>query len=91
VGAFDHPPAADLDRRGLAAGGDLAHHVPLGQHLPAGLPVVAGIQVHHRPLWQRSDHADGVQGRRQQPVVAVVGRGGQRDQWDAARLSGDRA
>src|SRR4029453_4121814 len=46
VGALDHPPAACLDRSWHPAGGDLAHHAPLGQHLPAGLVVVTGIQVH---------------------------------------------
>src|SRR5215217_1424157 len=43
VGALDHPPAAHLDRRRHPTDGDLAHHAPLGQHLPAGLVVVAGV------------------------------------------------
>jgi hypothetical protein len=91
VGALDHPPATHLDRRRHPTHGDLAHHGPLGQHLPARPPVVAGVQVHHRPLGQHPDQADGVQRRRQQPVVAVIGRGGQRDQRDTARLHGDGA
>jgi hypothetical protein len=46
VGAFDHPAATDLDGRCSPAGCDLAHHAPPGQDLPAGGPVVAGVQVH---------------------------------------------
>jgi hypothetical protein len=48
--ASDLPPGPAL----LAMGGDLAGHAPLGQHLPARLEIVAGIQVHHRPLTARS-------------------------------------
>jgi hypothetical protein len=67
-----------LDRCRDAPPSDLADHAALGQDLPAGLVVVAGVQVHHRPGRQGPDHADGVEGGRQQPVVAAVGRGGHR-------------
>jgi hypothetical protein len=40
---------------------------------------------------QRTDRTDGVQGRREQAVIAVVGRGRQRRQRDAGRLDRDRA
>ena len=59
--------------------------------LPPGLPVVAGVQVHHWLDGQRPDHADGVQGRRQQPVLATVGRGRHHGQRDAACLGGHGA
>ena len=78
VGALDRPAAAGLDRRGLAPPGDLASHAARGKHLPAGLEVVASVQVHHRPGGQRHDLRDGVhggQGGGQQPVVAAIGRG----------------
>jgi hypothetical protein len=84
-----------LDRCRPPAGSDLAGHAPLGQHLPAGLVVVAGVQVHHRLGGQPPDHAaggcKGVQGRPKQPVVAAVGRCGDRAQRDAARVGDDRA
>jgi hypothetical protein len=70
MGPLDHPPAARLDRRRQPTSGDLAHHGPLGQHLPTRLVVVAGVQVYHRPLGQHPDQAKGVQRHRQQPVVA---------------------
>jgi hypothetical protein len=91
MGALDHPAATRLDRGWHPAGGDLTGYAPLGQDLPTGLVVVAGIQVDHGSGGQRPDHADGVQGRRQQPVVALVGRGGHRGQRDATRFGGDRA
>src|SRR5512132_3054348 len=91
VGALHRPTPARLDGRGLAAPGDLTGHAPFGQHLPAGLVVVAGVQVHHWPLGQPCEHRQGVQRRRQQPVVATVGRGGHRPQRDAARLGDPRA
>jgi hypothetical protein len=69
VGALHRPTAAGLDGRWLPAGGDLAGHTPFGQHLPTGLVVVAGVQMHHGPLGQHPDHGDGVQPRRQQPVA----------------------
>jgi hypothetical protein len=47
--------------------------------------------VHHRLGGQWPDHGDGVQGRRQQPVVAVVGRGRYHCQRDPARLDRGRA
>jgi hypothetical protein len=74
MGALDHPPATDLDRRWQPTSGDLTDHPPLGQDLPARLVVVAGVQVHHRLGGQRTDHLQGVQGRGQQPIVALVGR-----------------
>jgi hypothetical protein len=40
---------------------------------------------------QRTDRTQGVQGGRQQAIVAVVGRGSQRRQRDAGRLDRDRA
>jgi len=43
MGALDHPPAASLDGRWLPTGGDLADHAAGGQHLPAGLKVIAGV------------------------------------------------
>src|SRR5215207_4734883 len=64
VSALDHPAAARLDRSWDPAGGDLAHHAALGQDLPAGLVVVAGVQVHDWLGGQRTDRTDGVQGRR---------------------------
>jgi hypothetical protein len=91
VGALDHPAAANLDRRWHSTGGDLTNHPTLGQNPPARLPVIAGVQVHHWLGGQRTDHPDGVQGGRQQPVVATVGRGGQHRQRNAARLYGHRA
>jgi hypothetical protein len=58
---------------------------------PAGRAgVVNGVQMHHWPLGQHPDHGDGVQRRRQQPVVAAVGRGRHCPQRDAARLGEDR-
>jgi hypothetical protein len=91
MGPLDHPATASLDRRWQPAGGDLAHHPALGQDLPAWLVVVAGVQVHQGSGGERPDQADGVQGRGQQPIVALVGRGRQGGQRDAARLDGDRA
>jgi hypothetical protein len=76
MGALDHPPAARLDRCWDAPGGDLAHHPAFGQDLPTRLVVVAGIKVHHRLGGQRTDRTDGVQRRRQQAVIAMVGRAG---------------
>ena len=61
MGALDHPPAANLDRCRDAPCGDLTDHPPLGQDLPAGLIVIAGVQVDRRPLGQHPNHADGVQ------------------------------
>src|SRR5215217_5947989 len=71
VGALDHPPAARLDRRWHPAGGDLADHAARGQDLPARLVVIAGVQVHDWLGGQQTHRTDGVQGRREQPVVAV--------------------
>jgi hypothetical protein len=62
MSALDHPPAADLD--------------PSGQHLPPRPVVVAGVQMYDRPLGQRAEQPDGVQGDGQQTVVAVVGGAG---------------
>ena len=90
VGALHGPAAAGLHRCGLATRGDLADHAPLAQDLPARLIVVAGVQVHGGPLGQRAEQPDGVQGGGQQPVVAAVGRGGQRRQRNAARVGEDR-
>jgi hypothetical protein len=84
MGALDRPAAACLDRCRDAPRGDLAEHGPLDQDLPAGLVVVGGVQVHHRLGRQDAEHGHGIQGRRQQSVVALVGRGGQRGQRDAA-------
>jgi hypothetical protein len=75
VGLFDHPPAARLDRSRHPRLAIWPHHAPLGQNLPAGLVVVAGVQVHDRLGGQRPDRTDGVQGRREQAIVAVVDRG----------------
>jgi hypothetical protein len=47
--------------------------------------------LHHRPGRQRAENGRGVQGRGQQPVVAAVGRGGDRAQRDATRVGEDRA
>ena len=69
----------------------LADHGPLGQHLPAGLVVVAGVKVHHRPGGQHTEHGDRVQGRCQQPVVTAVSRSRDRTQRDAAGVGDDRA
>jgi hypothetical protein len=91
MGALDHPPATRLDRCWDAPRGDLARHAAFGQDLPARLVVIAGVQMHHGTLGQRADHGDGVQGRGQQPVVAVVGWGGHRGQRYAIGLDGDRA
>jgi hypothetical protein len=57
----------------------------LGQDPSAGLLVIAGVQVHHWLGGQRTDRPDGVQGGRQQPVVATVGRGGQHRQGEPQR------
>jgi hypothetical protein len=91
-------PPASADRPGsvlACRGGDLAGHAPLGQHLAAGLVVVAGVQVHHRPGGQHPNHraggCEGVEGGCQQSVVAVVGGGGDRAQRDAVRVSDQRA
>jgi hypothetical protein len=91
MSALDHPPAAHLDRRRHPTSGDLAHHAPSGQDLPARLVVIAGVQVHPGSLGQRDGSGEGVQGGRQQPVIAVVGRGSHRGQWDATSLDRDRA
>jgi hypothetical protein len=50
-------PGSELVPRG----GHLADHAPGGQRLPAGRPVVAGLQVHHWPLGQRDGRRGGVQ------------------------------
>jgi hypothetical protein len=56
---------------------------PLGRPLasadmvPAGLPVVAGVKVHHWPLPKRAENSRGVQGGAQQPAVAAIRRGSQ--------------
>jgi hypothetical protein len=91
VGALHRPAAAGLDRGGLPAGGDLAGHAPLSQHLPAGLVVVAGVQMHHRPLRQPCHHRQGVEGGGQQPVVAAIGRRCHHTQRDALRVGDQRA
>jgi hypothetical protein len=91
VGPLDHPPATSLNRGWHATSSDLAHHAPNGQHLPTRLVVVAGIKVHHRLGGQRPDRGEGVQRHRQQPVVAVVGRGRHRPQREATRLGDHRA
>jgi hypothetical protein len=91
MGAFDYPPATSLDRGRHPTGSDLAGHPAVGQDLPAELPVVAGVQVHHRPHRQQADQAIDVQDGRQQPDVAVLGRGRQGSQRHAARLDGHRA
>jgi hypothetical protein len=75
MGALDHPPTIRLERRWSPAGGDMAGHAPRGQHLSTRLVVVAGIQVQRGSLGQRDGSDDGVQGRRDQSVVTVVGRG----------------
>jgi hypothetical protein len=90
MGALDHPPAARLDRCRDAPGGELAGHHARGPDLPTRLIVITGVQVHHRPGGQRANHRDGVQGGSQQPVVALVGRGGQRGQRDATGLDRHR-
>jgi hypothetical protein len=86
VGALDHPATAGLYGCWQPAGGDLSVHPALGQHLPAGLPVVAGIQMHGGPLRQRADHDQGVQGGGQQPVVTAVGPSRHHTHRDAACL-----
>jgi hypothetical protein len=43
--ALDHPPAASLDGCWQSAGGDLAEHAAVGQHVPTGLVVIASVQV----------------------------------------------
>ena len=65
---------------------------PIGQHLPAGRVVVAGVKAHGRRLvGQRPEPVQGVQRGGQQPVVASVGAGGDRAQRDAAGLHAHRA
>jgi hypothetical protein len=91
MGALDHPPATRLDRGWHPTSGDLARHAAFGQDLPTRPVVVAGIQVHHGPGGQRTDPTDGVQGHRQQSIIAVVGRGGHRGQRYAIGLDGHRA
>src|SRR5918993_2821740 len=59
VGALDHPAAAPLDRCRHPTGSDRTGHPPLGQDLPAGLPVVAGVQVHGERSWQGTDRRGG--------------------------------
>jgi hypothetical protein len=90
VGALHRPAAAGLDRGWHAPRGDLADHATRGQRLPAGLVVVGGVQVHHRPGGQHPDHAWGIQRGRQQPVVATVGWRRHRTQRDAIRVGEDR-
>jgi hypothetical protein len=72
-------------------GGDLPGHARLVQDPPAGLVVVAGVEVHHRPGRQEAEPGHGVQGRGQQPVIAAVGRRRDRAQRDAAGIDDDRA
>jgi hypothetical protein len=43
MGALDDPAVAGLDRGWQPAGGDLADHAALGQHLATRLVVVAGV------------------------------------------------
>jgi hypothetical protein len=43
-------------RRGHPTGGDLADQAAVGQHLPTGLVVVAGVQVRHWLGRQRAEH-----------------------------------
>src|SRR5512132_1959655 len=47
MSALHRPAAAGLDRCGPPAGSNLTGHAACGQHLPTGLVVVAGVQVHH--------------------------------------------
>jgi hypothetical protein len=61
MAALDHPAAASLDRQWDSTGSNLADHPALGQDLPAGLAVVAGIQVHARLGWQPNRLADRVE------------------------------
>jgi hypothetical protein len=58
-----------------AHGGDLANQAVVGHHLPAALVVVVGVQVDHGLGGQEAERLDGVNGRRRQAVIAVVGRG----------------
>jgi hypothetical protein len=81
------PPASCRD----GPRGDLADDPAFGQDLSARLVVVAGVQVHHWPRGQPAHHGDGVQRRRQQPIVAVVGWGRHCTQRDAARVGDHRA
>jgi hypothetical protein len=60
VGALDQPAAARLDWCRHASRGDLIDHRPLDQYRPAGLVVVAGVQVDHRLGGQDAEHGDGV-------------------------------
>jgi hypothetical protein len=83
LGALDHSPAARLDRGWQPAGGDLADHALCEQDLPTRLVVIAGVQRHDWLGAQRTHRTDGIQGRREQTVVAVVSRGRPRRQREA--------
>jgi hypothetical protein len=90
VSALDHPTAPAWTGAGSPRVA-IWPAMPVRQHRPAGLVVVAGVQVHRGPLGQRADHGDGAQGGSQQPIVAAVGRGRHRRQRDATRLGSHRA
>jgi hypothetical protein len=52
-GPLDHPAAARLNRRWRPTRGDLTPQPAVGQRLPAGLVVVAGVQVHRGRIGQQ--------------------------------------
>jgi len=84
--AFHHPPAAHLDRRRHPTRGDLAGQTTASKLLVARLVVVAGVQVHGRPLGQRTNRVQGIERDGQQAVVAAVGRRGDDAKRDAVAL-----
>jgi hypothetical protein len=72
MGALDRPPSASLDRCWQPTGGDLADHAAVGQQLPAGLVVIAGVQVNRELPRQRADPAEG------DPLVPAAAQRGRR-------------
>jgi len=77
VGALDRPASARPDRGWLPAGGDLAEQATLGQRLPAGLVVIAG--VYYRGSRFRatapSRHIPLICGMRSEPVMELASLG----------------
>jgi hypothetical protein len=59
------PAAPGLGRRRQPAGGDLTGHPAVGQDLPVGMVVMAGVQVDRRP----GGHLGEAAGRRGPRVV----------------------
>jgi len=56
VGAFHDPPFPGLDGGGDGFAGDLVDVAEFVEQVPGAGGVIAAVQVHTRPVGQRSDH-----------------------------------